>query len=1118
MISTPSYQDTVAAFPPTPNELDHSVESTPHSLSQAVRARRSEYTRREKIQIKIGTWNVAATTETEKDLKGWFVEGKGVSASLSGLTLEDEEDDTGKSKSEEIESRESIEAQEARRTKKEPTIPKNDPAPLPGLDEIGIYVLGLQEVVDVSSPSEALRPYTDPNPGKRWKKAVEEGLPPGYTLVVEQQLIGLFLVIYASPTIAPTIRAANTTSVGTGLMGYMGNKGAVSARLVLGETTRLIFINSHLAAGADKTALDRRNWDAGQILARTRFPPVTDDQVTGEFGDKIGDEDFAFWFGDLNYRLDDIPGDDVRRLLLLHTRNEYDSAVKSKQKIDDELSASSASIKSRDQQSNRSSIDSDPPSTKATSFAPTEHSAQEPLESAAFLPPDDLPPESDPASLQTTLSSLLPHDQLHHQIRQKKAFYDGWREGEIRFLPTYKYDIGSVSMFDSSEKKRSPSWCDRILYRTRRDRLEYERKAREEEAARKKDEEMKARGVDEAADDDVLFDYDPDRDGADDDDYDENDDAESEITDAVVVTREGFADEIHLDHYTSHQRVLSSDHKPTIAIFTLIYDAVVPELKAKIHQEVVRELDRAENEGRPGVTIVVDNQGSSLESGSKSKDSSEQNSFQGVNFGDVKYDVPVSRSMTVANTGRVPASFCFVDRPVEDKQPKGICPPWITLIVDRQSDNNNSNPTALREYTLQPGETTTMDLEINISNINHVADLNEGLVNLDDVLVLSVNNGRDHFIPLRATWLQSCFGRSLDDLTRIPEGGVRQLDPSSLVSPSSPTSKSRRHFSAPRELFRLTEAIEDLVERTMAEWSMTSSLTTTPPWSKDAGWPFTSSSLTLQPEQLTPLCASVREALDTNTPFQQHFSPETPPLHRLEALTSTLLSFLHSLTDGIVPKTTWTNLEPYLIYLEKSKGPKPSVEETQAVILEHLSSSPAHSVSFTFLTFMLARIVGEVAPLPHPRPRSSGRDNTHTTSNSKENSTPTSSTQPPTSPSKPSTPSFSSESPKTPHRINTTQDTTNLSISPLRRARTISNTLSTFSPLSPISPLSLTRAPAVDPAVKKRRDVERVFSSIFGEAVMRGLPPTREREKRVWEERRASVIIAFLAGGTGSRR
>jgi phosphatidylinositol-bisphosphatase len=132
--------------------------------------------------------------------------------------------------------------------------------------------------------------------------------------------------------------------------------------------------------------------------------------------------------------------------------------------------------------------------------------------------PDDFvqDPSQDPASLQATLDSLLPHDQLRLVQKNHKAFHDGWKEGPISFLPTYKYDVGSMGIFDSSEKKRAPSWCDRILFRTRKDKLEYDHKRAEEQISRIKDEEMKSRGIDHASDDeDVLFDYDPDDDGDD---------------------------------------------------------------------------------------------------------------------------------------------------------------------------------------------------------------------------------------------------------------------------------------------------------------------------------------------------------------------------------------------------------------------------------------------------------------------------------------------------------------------------------------------------------------------------------------------------------------------------
>ncbi|GAB2212136.1 hypothetical protein Droror1_Dr00025483 [Drosera rotundifolia] len=61
---------------------------------------------------------------------------------------------------------------------------------------------------------------------------------------------------------------------------------------------------------------------------------------------------------------------------------------------------------------------------------------------------------------------LMESDQLLKELRSGHVF-DGWKEGPINFPPTYKYAIDSdryVGDDPKGEKKRSPAWCDRILW------------------------------------------------------------------------------------------------------------------------------------------------------------------------------------------------------------------------------------------------------------------------------------------------------------------------------------------------------------------------------------------------------------------------------------------------------------------------------------------------------------------------------------------------------------------------------------------------------------------------------------------------------------------------------
>lgn len=63
--------------------------------------------------------------------------------------------------------------------------------------------------------------------------------------------------------------------------------------------------------------------------------------------------------------------------------------------------------------------------------------------------------------------ALLEKDQLRIEQRRGRVF-DGWREGKIYFPPTYKYSHNSDRYagddMHPKEKRRTPAWCDRILW------------------------------------------------------------------------------------------------------------------------------------------------------------------------------------------------------------------------------------------------------------------------------------------------------------------------------------------------------------------------------------------------------------------------------------------------------------------------------------------------------------------------------------------------------------------------------------------------------------------------------------------------------------------------------
>ncbi|KAK9682474.1 hypothetical protein RND81_10G076300 [Saponaria officinalis] len=217
----------------------------------------------------------------------------------------------------------------------------------------------------------------------------QEGSASAYKLMASKKMVGVFLTVWIKRDLLKKYRFSNVkaTPVACGLMGYLGNKGAVSVSMSI-DGTSFCFVTAHLASGEKKGDELRRNQQVGEIFKRTVFP-----RLPQEFDDTLPNtilgHERIFWFGDLNYRL--CMEDNRARELIRKKR----------------------------------------------------------------------------------WKELQKFDQLKKE-QQYGGVFQGWREGDIEFAPTYKYSVElgnrytgdkhSPLLSHSAEKRRTPAWCDRIMW------------------------------------------------------------------------------------------------------------------------------------------------------------------------------------------------------------------------------------------------------------------------------------------------------------------------------------------------------------------------------------------------------------------------------------------------------------------------------------------------------------------------------------------------------------------------------------------------------------------------------------------------------------------------------
>ncbi|ORX44222.1 hypothetical protein BCR36DRAFT_586342 [Piromyces finnis] len=205
-----------------------------------------------------------------------------------------------------------------------------------------IYVIGLQEM-DLSKEAYIVSNNEKEN---HWSEKIEEGinsLNKKYVKIASQQMVGICVFVYVRKELKKVISNVSTSFIGCGLMGIMGNKGASGIRMMIYDSY-VCFVNSHLAA--DTMQVQRRNEDYRDIAKNLQFPFIPPrDNINGFYNGtgfnkeqfytenmlrfnitsnkwlnnicqenlkekgnmkinfSIYDNDILFWFGDLNYRL-----------------------------------------------------------------------------------------------------------------------------------------------------------------------------------------------------------------------------------------------------------------------------------------------------------------------------------------------------------------------------------------------------------------------------------------------------------------------------------------------------------------------------------------------------------------------------------------------------------------------------------------------------------------------------------------------------------------------------------------------------------------------------------------------------------------------------------------------
>mmetsp|Transcript_62145 Transcript_62145/g.128900 ORF Transcript_62145/g.128900 Transcript_62145/m.128900 type:complete len:1024 (+) Transcript_62145:190-3261(+) len=309
-----------------------------------------------------------------------------------------------------------------------------------------IISVGLQEIVTLQANS--LANHDSSTEKNAWEDVLCTALQMGgdkYTMLVSRQYVGIyhFLAVRTELWDQSIVREPQCKAVGCGIMGFGGNKGAVSVRLLVYDSS-ICFVCSHLAA--HQTQVDRRNRDHSVILRSTLF------DGTNRHGVVVS--------GDMDKSTEKVspspfPG-------LRPVSSGAGGYVSSESSITNRWSSFEVVGDDDAQDAAGGSVAKDGRLVKGIE----EHDVVVwfgDLNYRIDMEREEVLQEIAHGRLET----LWERDQLKRQREEGHAFRS-YCEGRPLFRPTYKLEPSTGMYSSDKDKLRTPAWCDRVLWKCSR--------------------------------------------------------------------------------------------------------------------------------------------------------------------------------------------------------------------------------------------------------------------------------------------------------------------------------------------------------------------------------------------------------------------------------------------------------------------------------------------------------------------------------------------------------------------------------------------------------------------------------------------------------------------------